>query len=119
MSIFDMSYNELTLGAQVYVLKKSSDCITDTCESLKDFLKEVAKVATSSELNDFSDLELEKRLSEVIQELEKQADECVEIKKLIDEVLHKHYLFYTTTHKKSSSQASAKTTVTSNSKDSK
>lgn len=116
MSIFDMSYNELTLGAQVYVLKESSDYITDTCESLKDFLKEITTV---SELNDFSDLELEKRLSEVIQELEKQADECVEIKKLIKKALHEHYLFYTTPHKKSSSQASAKTTVTSNSKDSK
>ncbi len=87
MSIFDMNYNELRLGVKLYVLKESSDCITDTCESLKDYLKEVATV---SELNNFSDLELEKRLSKVIQELEKKADECVEIKKLIEKALPEH-----------------------------
>lgn len=90
MSIFDMSYNELTLGAQVYVLKESSDNITDTCKSLKSYLKEVATV---SELNNYSDLELKKRLSEVIQELEKQANECVEIKKLIESALPEHPFF--------------------------
>ncbi|MGX7164342.1 hypothetical protein [Enterococcus massiliensis] len=87
MNIFKGSLGQALLAAEIHNLKYSNITLKSVCDSLQGSITTV-DVACEQE-PELAMLELQKRLSKMIQELQQQASECLEIEKQIKSVIPK------------------------------
>lgn len=87
MNIFKGSLGQALLAAETNNLKYSNITLKSVCDSLQGSITTV-DVACEQE-PELAVLELQKRLSKMIQELQQQASECLEIEKQIKSVIPK------------------------------
>lgn len=87
MNIFYGSFGQALLAAETNSLKYNNTTLKGVCNSLQASIIAV-DVACEQEPG-LAVLELQKRLSKMIQELQQQASECLEIEKQIKSVIPK------------------------------